>query len=278
MARTLTPLATLLASAFLVSTAHAAPVDLCVPETQQGPEWWNPGLSPAKKAARWQGATVRKQTQDGFSARVRSIWKPSLETVYFEYSVYGDPSLDASDAVLVALSDATGTLPELFVRFSPVAGCSNVADCDGDGVELGAGAVEYSEATFNGISITWSAMSTVDPSADFEIEHPWIAVAQDGDTHDWTLSFALHVPVDGSGEITPDLRIYGNAVMIEPGPISSTTWEFPLLCTSSSPISNDCLVYGGPDGEVPFDLPVGNMTDSWPVMESGGCGLVLVPG
>ena len=277
MANALAPVTALLASVFGLSTAHAAE-DLCVPDTQQGPQWWNPALSANAKEARWSGATVRTQTTGPYAASVRTIWKPALETVYFEFSVQNDRALDADDVVLVALGDASGTLPELFIRFAPVAGCGNVGDCDGNGAALDPSAVEFSEATFGGTSITWSPMSTSNPSADFVVDHPWVVVEPVGSAFDWTFSVALQVPVDGSGEIGPDQRIYGNAVMIEPGPTSDTLFEFPLLCTPSSVTSNDCLIYAGPGADVPFDLPIGNMTDSWPVMESGGCGdVVLVP-
>jgi hypothetical protein len=268
-----TTFAVLLASTTLLTpTAHAAD-DLCVPETNPAPQWWNAALSPAQKEARWDDADVRMLSSGAYTARVRSVWKPSQETVYFELSVQGDRALHASgDVVLFALGDETGTLPELFIRFAPVQDCAvNPAACDGDGVALVGTSVLFSAATFSGTSITWSKLTTNNPSADFVVEHPWVVVEPVGSAYDWTLSFALQVPVDGSGEIWPDLRIYGNAVMRESGPTSYTEYEFPLLCTSSSVTSNDCLIYDGPGAQVPYDLPIGNMVDSWPVLESGMC-------
>lgn len=273
-------LSVLVASAALsVPTAHAAE-DACVPETNQAPQWWNPALGPAQKEARWSGAVSRTQKQSPYAARVRMIWKPAQETVYFEHRVQRDAALDPDDdVVLFALGDETGTQPELFIRFFPVKGCSNVADCTGAGAALPASAVEFSEATPSGTSITWSPLSNTNPGGDFVVEHPWVAVEQVGSTYTWTFSFALEVPVVG-GEIRPDLRVYGNAVVYEPGPTSGTLFEFPLLCTSSSVTSNDCLIYGSPGAEVPFDLPIGNLEDSWPFLESGACDqpvLVIVP-
>jgi hypothetical protein len=50
---------------------------------------------------------------------------------------------------------------------------------------------------------------------------------------------------------------------------SDTIVELPVLCTSSSPTSNDCLIGGGPAaGELLDELPVGNLEDSWSVLRS----------
>src|SRR5262245_14937395 len=116
MSRTIAT-AVLAAASLAASTAHADPDQLCVPPAgTNDPAWWNPGLSPAKKEARWSGALVRKLAEGSTGVRVRALWSAAASTVYFEYSVHGDPSIDPDfDAVLVALGDETGTTPELFI-------------------------------------------------------------------------------------------------------------------------------------------------------------------
>jgi hypothetical protein len=252
------------------ATAHAAPDELCVPEpVSAGPAWWNPGLSPAKKEARWYGALVRKLSMGGRDARLRALFDPTQETVSFEVLVAGDPSLDAvEDTFLLALGDATGSVPELFIRFAPLASCPDAAACGGAGVPLAAGAITYSAATPSGTSLTWGPLSATNPSPSFIVEAPWVSVAENAGTFVWKLSFALSVPVVAGGEIRPELRVYGNAVAYEPGFTSGTFRELPLLCTSSSVTSNDCLIHALPQPELPFDLPLGNMTSSWSVLRS----------
>jgi hypothetical protein len=108
----------------------------------------------------------------------------------------------------------------------------------------------------------------VNPSADFAVEDPWIVVENVGTTYAWTVSFALRVPVDAAGDIRPDLRIYGSSWVYDPGFTSGTTWELPVLCTSSSLSSNDCLILPDALTDLPGDLPIGNLEDSWSVLRS----------
>ena len=57
----------------------------------------------------------------------------------------------------------------------------------------------YAEATPTASSMTWSEVSSTNPSADFEIDHAWVVATQVGATYTWTMSFALTVPTDGAG-------------------------------------------------------------------------------
>jgi hypothetical protein len=266
IARTLAAAASLAAA-----TAHAVPDQLCVPDVAGAePAWSNPGLSPAKKERRWDGALVRKLSAGVHDARLRALYSPAAETVYVELLVDGDPSLDAgADLFLVALGDETGTVPELFIRFDPAQACAIPADCAGAGVALDPSAISYAAATSGPSSLTWGELSTVNPSASFAVANPWIVVTEVAGTFTTVLSFELVVPVDASGEIRPDLRIYGNAVVHVPGISSATIAELPILCTSSSPTSNDCLIGIGPLTDLPSDLPIGNLEDSWSVLRSG---------
>lgn len=267
IAASLAPALTILVTT--ASAALAAPDTLCLPDAGANePAWWNPGLSATKKEARWAGALVRKHAAGTHAARVRALWSPSSERVFFELRVAGDPTLDPDhDAFVVALGDETGTTPELLIRFAPNLDCGGGA-CADPGAPLDATAVTYAEATVL-TSITWSPLSPTTPSGDFTVEHPWVVVDAAGT---WTLSFALHVPVDAAGDIRPDLRIYGNALAYDPGITSGTYHEHPLLCRSSSISTNDCSL--APGFTVPDDLPVGNLEDSWSILRSDCLGLL----
>jgi hypothetical protein len=76
------------------------------------------------------------------------------------------------------------------------------------------------------------------------------------------------VPVTAGGEIRPELKIYGSALIYVPGVSSGTVVELPALCTSSSMTSNDCEIFAGQAPELPFDLPIGNLEDSWSELRS----------
>jgi hypothetical protein len=258
-AATLAPALTILVTA---SAAVAAPDTLCLPDVGANePAWWNPGLSAIKKEARWAGALVRKHVAGFDSARLRALWSPASERVFVEVRVNGDTTLDPDhDALVVVLGDAAGLYPELLIRFAPLAGCGGGA-CAYPGAALDDTAVTFSEATVLS-SISWSPLSPTTPSGDFSVEHPWIVTDASG----WTLSFALHVPVNAAGDVRPHQRISANALAYEPGVSSGTFVEHPILCTSSSLTSNDCSMF--PDFEAPDDLPVGNLEDSWSRLRS----------
>jgi hypothetical protein len=243
--------------------------DVCLPTANPHPDWWSPGLGAQQKEARWSGAAVRKQIVGSRSARLRSVW--SSDTIYVELRVGGDATLDDEDAFVMAISDAAQTLPELYVEFHPLEDCPQWTDCAGAGVALDPASISYAEGSSSGSSLTWSALSSTNPSSDFTIEHPWIVTSAVGSTYSWTLSFALTVPTDGSGDFV-DRLFYGNAIAYDPGFTSGTYYELPLWCSPSSLSSNDCLVYSGPSPELPADLPFGAMLDTWPLVEAGACG------
>jgi hypothetical protein len=265
----------LLACPLIFAFATPAQADLvtgeiCLPIANPHPDWWSPGLSAQQREARWAGASVRKQVVGSRVARVRAVWSTS-DTIYVEVRVAGDVSLDDEDAFVMAISDAAQTLPELYVEFHPLEDCPAWTDCDGAGVALDPASIAFAEGSSSGISLTWSPLSSTNPSADFTIEHPWVVTSAVGSTFTWTLSFALTVPTDGAGDFV-DRLFYGNAIAYDPGIISATYYELPLWCTPSSVISNDCLMYSGASPELPGDLPWGAMLDTWSLVEAGACG------
>lgn len=264
LAATLAPALTILVTA---SAAVAAPDTLCLPDAGANePAWWNPGLSATKKEARWAGALVRKHNVAGGTARLRALWSPASERLFVEVRVGGDTTIDPDhDAFVVVLGDAAAIYPELLIRFAPVAGCLGGA-CAYPGAALDASAVVFSEATVL-TSITWSPLSPTTPSGDFSVEHPWVVADASG----WTLSFALHVPVDAAGDVRPEQRIYADVLAYDPGFTSGTFVEHPILCTPTSVISNDCSLF--PGFEAPADLPVGILEEAWSILRSD-CGLL----
>lgn len=273
-----------LASLAAVPTAQAAPNDVCVRQAEgvpgsanRTPEWWNPGLSESQREVRWTGATVRTDDQSSTPelARTRMIWDQPSRTVFVEMEVNGDPAINTmQDLVVLSVANAAGTAPELFIRFQPLRGCSTVANCTGNGAAIAGSAVSYSAASTSGTSTTWTLLSNANPNPSFTVQNPWVQVRQvvsgGTTTYNWTLSFALQVPIDtGSGHVRPNLRMYGNAIMYVPGPTSGTAIEFPLLCNPSSTTSNDCLMFSGPtSGSLMEDLPTGGMGTTWPVLDS----------
>lgn len=251
--------------------ALAAAEELCLPDASPTPDWWSPGLSTIKREVRWNGALVRKLDAGHVHARMRAVWSPAADQAFFEFRVAGDPSLDpAHDAVLFAISDPTGSDPELFVRFDPLLDCADPTDCDRGGIPLSDAAIHYAEATTQGTSWTWSAPSETNPSAELVVEHPWIAVDTTAAGTTWTLSFALSLPTDGGGEPIAR-RIFADAVAYVPGPTSGTIHELPLTCTSTSMTSNDCLVFVTGLDEVPQDLPIATIPDAWARVDAGIC-------
>lgn len=251
------------------TTAYAAPEEICLPDADPTPDWWTPGITAARRESRWADAVVREQTDGTRTARLRSIWSPQWDKVYFELRVQGDVALDDEDAFVMAITDAAQTLPELYIELHPNEQCPLPSSCAG-GVAIDASSILYAAATDGGTSLTWSDLTEDNPSSDFTIYHPWIRTTRTGSTFTWTMSFAMTVPTTGGDFI--DRRIYGNAIVYDPGITSGTYDEFPLWCTSSSMVSNDCLIYAGPSPELPADLPVGAMNDTWTTVEAGSCG------
>ena len=244
--------------------------DICLPEANPHPDWWSPGLTAQQREARWAGASVRKEVAGSRVARVRAVWSTS-DTIYVEVKVTGDVSLDDEDAFVMAISDAAQMVPELFVEFHPLEDCPVATDCDAGGIALDPESIAYAEATPTLSSMVWSELSSTNPSTEFEIDHPWVVTAAVGSTYTWTLSFALTVPTDGSGDFA-DRLFYGNAIAYDPGFSSGTYYELPLWCESVSVSSNTCLMYAGDTPELPEDLPFWPMVDGWPLVEAGACG------
>ena len=172
--------------------AHAAD-PLCLPSVDPGPNWW----TPSRKGPDWSGAVKRGVVTEQTRATLRSVWTPGRDVASFEVRVAHDPSIDPDhDAVIVMVSDASGTVPELYIRFSPLLDCVTPGSCTGAGAPLAADAIEYAEASM-GISLSWSSVSPDNPDLDIVVTHPWVSlVPADGD-HTWTLQFALSLPATG---------------------------------------------------------------------------------
>ncbi|MCH9686199.1 MAG: hypothetical protein K0V04_32500, partial [Deltaproteobacteria bacterium] len=270
----------LLSSLFVVSTANAAPNDVCVRQANgvpgaavKHPQWWNGSLSDNQKQVRWTGATTRtdQTSETPELARSRMIWDEPTHTVFFEFDVRGDPSIDTNeDIVMFAVSNAAGDGPELYIQFQPLRPCGTVGDCTGDGAALPSSAIRYAAATNTGSGTSWSSLSSTNPNADFTVDHAWVDVEPVAVglsvTYNWTLKFALQVPVNtGDGEIRPNLHAYGNAVLYFSTGSGGVAAEYPLLCTSP-PGTNACKVYSvDPSATLPEGLPGMSL---WPVLDS----------
>jgi hypothetical protein len=267
----------------IAPTAQAAPNDACVRQAQgvpgaanHTPEWWNTTLSESQREVRWTGAAVRTDDQSSTPelSRTRMIWDSPSQTMFFEFEVNGDPSINTSqDMAVLTLGNTAGTAPDLFIRVQPLRGCSTVANCTGAGSAISNSAISYSQATVLPSSIAWSALSNVNPNPAFTVSHPWVRVREivsgGTTTYNWTLSFALQVPVDGSGNVRPNLRLYGNAIMYMPGPSAGIAVEFPLLCNPGSGSGSECLMFSGASsGTIMEDVPVTNMGTLWPVLDT----------
>lgn len=254
------------------SAASAWAFTLCIPEAT-GLDWWSSAATTPVHAPFKQGA-VASTSADGKAGVTSMLWDPDADQIVVRVQLWGATGLDpAADRFVLALSE-DGVLPSLFLQFHPLQGCADADACGGRGVALSSDAVEYSEAT-SLTSLTWSPLSTTNPSAAFSIEHPWIAVEQDDSgpvtTYDWTLTFALNVPVDGAGQIVDNLAAYGSIIEYEAGPTSATHVELPMLCDSSSPTTDTCSMYGSVGNpQLPADLPTNVAGDWLPLVSSCG--------
>ncbi|MEM7158447.1 MAG: hypothetical protein AAF799_36750 [Myxococcota bacterium] len=292
MSRLLSPLLASAVVALLSQTAQASdPGDLCLRQaeavpgaTAHHPEWWNPSLSESQREVRWTKATSRTEGDSAVPelARSRMIWDEASQRVFVEMEVNADTSIDSTqDVVVFALSNTAGDAPELFIQFQPLRGCSPVSNCDDNGSALGPSSINYAAAIGGGTSVNWTPLSTTNPSSTFTVHEPWVQVrvneSATSTTYDWTLRFALEVPVtSGSGDIRPNLHIYGNSLMFMQGPTSGTAVQFPLLCNNSSQTSDDCIITSAnASSTLPEDLPLGNDLDLWPLLDTAdpaGCG------
>jgi len=271
----------------VVPAARAAPAqaatDVCVrqaeglpyesrPGESSAPEWWNESFSASKKEGRWTGATSRASGQGAAPplARARTIWDKSTGTVFFELTVNGDPSLDQDeDLVLLALSDSSGTEPELFIKFAPLGNCSPQSNCtSGVDSSLATSNIEYTGYTkgTSGASGSWGTLVSQNPGTSFVVGHPWVKIRSTGSAYDWTLSFTLKVPVE-NGDIRSNLRIYGSALMFSSGPYGWVT-PFPLLCNPSSD-GTGCELSDAPryQDQIPI-ATLAQTNPTWPVLRS----------
>lgn len=254
------------------SAASAWAFTLCIPEAT-GLDWWSSNATTPVHTPFKQGA-VASTSADGKAGITSMLWDPDADQIVVRVQLWGATELDPTeDRFVLALSE-DGVLPSLFLQFHPLQDCADADACGGRGVALSSDAIAYSEAT-SLTSLTWSPLSTTNPSAAFSIEHPWIAVEQDDSgpvtTYDWTLTFALNVPIDGAGQIADNVAAYGSIIEYEAGPTSATHVELPMLCASSSPTTDTCSIYGSVGTpQLPADLPTNVAGDWTPLVSSCG--------
>lgn len=250
---------TLCASA---SAAMASGPELCVPEVAPGPMWWTSNADTGAIALQFaSGATLGSVSNDA-SAQARILWDVKQQRALVRVQVHDVEALDPEDAFVFAVSESTGTRPELLVRYRPLVDCPNVAACGGRGIEVDGAAIDYAHASAI-TSPTWTALSHQNPMPDRTVSHPWIQTEfQDNGMLSWTLTFAIELPTDIAGDIAPKLRVYGSAVDRVHGPTSDTDLELPVLCESSSPTSDECSMIDIGEIELPEDLPTA-VASSW---------------
>lgn len=246
--------------------AAAPPAPLCLPIADPGPNWW----TPTRNGLSWSGAAKRSVHTDETAATLRGFWTPGREVASFEVRVAHDPSIDPDDdAVIVMVSDATGTVPELFIRFTPLLDCTAPGSCTGAGAPLAVDAISYAEASMT-TSLTWSPASTSNPSTDLVVTHPWVTlVPVDGD-HTWSLQFSLSLPTV-AGAIEGERRIFVDAVAWDPGITSATWYEHTLTCTPSSFATDDCALPLGIADQLPVDIDFGALAQTWSAVTIGPC-------
>jgi len=254
-----------------LSTAAAAAMvagpTLCLPDApKSGPQWWKSNAKPAAINLQFAAGATLGPAGAGIVAQARTLWDPNHQRALVQVDVKDVAALDPEDAFVFAVSDATGTRPELLIRYQPLAQCPNVAACDGHGVGLPKSAIEYAHAT--GItSLTWTPLTHNNPMSDRTVTHPWIQTKQqDNGKLGWTLTFAIELPTSGS-EIAPNTRVFGSVVDRVHGITSDTELEAAVLCESGSPTSDDCALSGVGEITLPGDLPTA-VGSSWALLSS----------
>ncbi len=272
-----------LGTAFLLCarTAAAAPGDLCVPQAfgvpgpqPKTPEWWN--AAAMGKDERWTGsnraAGAPTVTAASPMASVRTIWDRPSRTMFVRYEVNADQTLTPGfDRVIMALTDTAGARA-LAIVLDPMRGCvgTGITDADGNGVDDACdagraiptgtgGGVQYATPHPTNAD-QWNALSPTNPLADMTVEHAWISVADDpmpggGTIRSWTVQFAVHLPVDGSGEAGPGARTYASAIALLGSPSGGTLVEFASLCNPMGASADSCLLASPVAAQLPNGLP-----------------------
>ena len=275
-------------------TALAAPDDFCVQQAMgvpgpqpKFPEWWVPGA--LGKPQRWTGATNRTGNPSASAApemaNVRSIWDAPSRRLFLHFSVRGDPQLNPEqDMVALALTDATGA-PALYIDVRPLLGCvagettdiaAVSAGCQaGQAVSGGSPAnpvVRYAAATPGG---TWGGITPTNPTAGSPFEvvdaNHWVEVSESGGLFDWDFKVSLVLPVDGTGQVDPNVRIYSTSFLaFRSGPGIAdpvVTFEFPTLCNPDG-IAGTCeMDHGSAGPTLPSAVP--DTTTRWPPLHTG---------
>jgi len=250
------------------AAAMVAGPTLCLPDVAKpGAQWWKSNAKPAASKLQFAAGATLGPAGTGFSAQARTLWDPDHQRALVRVDVKDVEALDPEDAFVFAVSDATGTRPELLVRYQPLAQCPNVAACDGHGVGLTESAIEYTYAT--GItSLTWTPLEHENPMSDRTVTHPWIETRQqDNGKVGWTLTFAIELPTSGAGDIASNTRVFGSVVDRVHGPTSDTELEAAVLCESGSPTSDECALGGVGEIALPGDLPIA-VGSSWALVSS----------
>ena len=275
------------------ASVHAAEDDLCVPQASgvpgpqnKFPEWWVPG-APGKEQ-RWTGASVRIGNPQ-FSATpelasLRTIWDAPSRRLFVHLSVKGDPQINPSlDMAAFALTDPSGNRT-LYFDMSPMLGCATAdttdigdvdAGCQNDGEALSGSIspVRYAGPSGGGWGPLGAVNPTVGSSFEITVENPWVQVAATSSSFDWDLKFALVLPVGGSGQVDPGVRIYGTSFVSWKDGTSViapvVTFQYPLLCNASS-VGTCEIDHGAAGATLPDAVPTS--ISEWPEIQTGGTG------
>lgn len=255
----------------LSAAATAAMVSgpqLCVPDAANpGPRWWKPNTDPADVELQFAAGATLGPVHNDAVAQARALWDPQHDRALIRVDVDDVEALDPEDAFVFAVSDSTGERPELLVRFRPLIDCLNPAACGGRGVGVDSEAIDYAYATAL-TSPTWTPLGPKNPMFGRSVKHPWIQTHHGDDGQlGWTLTFAIELPTDIAGDIAPDVRVFGSVVDRIHGITSDTELELPVLCESGSPTSDECIMSGIGEIEVPDDLPTA-VESSWALLST----------
>lgn len=248
------------------SLAAFAADDLCVeapPLNVPLPTWWT-GLSENTLETRWANATP---FEGG-----RVLWDNVGKRLFFEVNVAGDTSLDAADdLVAIALTDVNGA-PSMYIELAPMVTCA-VTDCS---IPTAFADVRYARRLASGFG--WGKKTTNVVLSTVRAEHADVTVVDNGASFDYRVRFTLRFPIDPIlGQADADQRIYLNVIHEAAGVTTSTVYENPALCESTSPTTNDCLVMDWETGTIslPADLPLWDILGMWPRVVTGPSGSCL---
>lgn len=287
------------AAAFvLLASTHAAaaPDDLCIPQSRAVPgaanpfpEWWESTAN--NKEQRWTGATQKVGNPATSAvpelASLRAVWDAASRRIFVHVSVRSDPEINPSqDMLAFAITDDAGA-PVLYFDVRPMLGCAAAATtnfgdiaaaCTGEGAAIsgggvGSGPLRFAAGTPGG---GWDSITATNPTTggSFEVSplEPWVQVRQAGSQFDWDFKVALEVPVDGSGMVDPDVRIYATTFVAFDHPSPATpvvVVQYPLLC---NPGTGGTCEMTHPSAGPTLPTAVPSSAGLWPAIQTGTTG------